>query len=112
MGREILFKAKLLDGGGWIRGDLVHGNCESKIYDGNGVFHLVDYNTVCQLIITDKEYGQIFENDIIEDSVHGKVVRRFVMGNIRNFIQKHIKSYGTAKWKVIGNIHDNKEESE
>ena len=73
MNREIKFKAKRLDNGEWIEGDLVHSTNYIGIGQISGVFpdtrvvHRVDHNTVCQFTgSVDKDGKELYENDIID----------------------------------------------
>ena len=73
MNREIKFKAKRLDSGEWIEGDLVHSTNYIGIGQISGIFpdtrvvHRVDPNTVCQFTgRVDKDGKELYENDIID----------------------------------------------
>ena len=72
MNREIKFKAKRLDSGEWIEGDLVHSTNYIGIGQISGVFpdtrvvHRVVPNTVCQFTgMKDVNGEELYENDII-----------------------------------------------
>lgn len=73
MNREIKFKAKSLDSGEWIEGDLVHSTNYigigqiSRVFPDTRVVHRVDSNTVCQFTgRVDKDGKELYENDIID----------------------------------------------
>ena len=119
--REILFRAKRIDNGEWIEGDLVHapdGRTAVSTYDD-----LVGTvpETVCQWTgLTDKNNRKIFEGDICkyynsEDKDGIAVIREdyaeWRSGTIR---QKEIMTplfylKCSKEWEVIGNIFDNPE---
>ena len=72
MSREILFKAKRIDNGEWVEGDLVHSiykindSCVGKYGSDVGMYQ-VDERTICQYTgLTDKNGNKIWENDLIE----------------------------------------------
>lgn len=122
-----LCKAKRLDNGEWVFGDLVHS--VYKIGDtcvgqyGNEVgMHEVDQSTICQCTgLKDKNGKLIWENDIARDK-HGNFYKAFWQNNYYQFSWICVKSdvfpIG-AKWdlwsiksfeiEVIGNLFDNPE---
>lgn len=83
MNREIKFKAKRLDSGEWIEGDLVHSTNYIGIGQISGVFHdtrvvhRVDHNTVCQFTgMKDVNGEELYENDIITaETILGKKLK-------------------------------------
>lgn len=66
--RNIKFKAKRLDNGEWVIGDLLHSYENGAIIvpiEGGGVFS-VDPSTVCQYTgLKDREGNDIFEHDLL-----------------------------------------------
>ena len=80
MKREIKFKAKRLDNGEWVEGDLVHSITPNLICSPNSVFpdvpivHRVDPSTVCQFTgLKDCKGKEIFEHDLIRFVGHKPV---------------------------------------
>lgn len=119
--REILFKAKRIDNGEWVLGDLLHDvtiemigeKSEAVIVTALHGSFPVDPETVCQYTgLTDKNDTKIFEGDKLEDK-YGKT--GFVEYGVQNCGCCHdvygfsVDSY--EKWLdddilVVGNIHD------
>lgn len=66
--REIIFKARRLDNGEWVFGDLNHfSDGRAAIADSEQDWFLVDPETVCQYTgLEDRKGCRIFENDIVE----------------------------------------------
>lgn len=122
-----LFKAKRLDSGEWVTGNLVlsvyHKNDVCVGQYGNEVgIHEVDSSTICQCTgVKDKNGKLIWENDIIERlDIHD--IKEPSIGIIEYDVENtsflihwtDIANYSpTFPWKnrigVIGNIFDNPE---
>lgn len=70
MNREILFKAKRIDNGEWVEGDLEHTKYDDVIWivDVRGEkCYRCDSGTLCQYTgLTDEDGWKIWENDIVE----------------------------------------------
>lgn len=138
--REIRFRAKRLDNGEWIYGDLirphVHNGAEWMIYPPDKPLYAgkpVDGETVGQFIgIQDAKGNDIYEGDIVEgvafggDKVYGKVYWEngafYIGGNIsRGMFCNNYRSdfrgticniYRGDEFTVIGNIHDQPKQME
>ena len=122
---NIKFKAKRLDNGKWIEGDLIHketyvciGYLSSEIHNITRV-QRVDPSTVCQFTgLKDCEGKEIWEGDILEGESKSEVVYNkgtftisFIGYNKRVFsypLCYYIKEDGTVDGKVIGNKFDKK----
>ena len=117
--REILFKAKRIDNGEWIEGDLVH-----SVYKINDIWvgkygseigmHQVNPDTVCQYTgLIDENGNKIWENDIVN------IVYSNFAGEVCHsdgYIIKDLRDACVIGWldkanelEVIGNIIDNPE---
>ena len=120
---NIKFKAKRLDNGKWIEGDLIHketyvciGYLSSEIHNITRV-QRVDPSTVCQFTgLKDCEGKEIWEGDILEGESKSEVVYTkgtftisFIGYNKIVFsypLCYYIKEDGTVDGKVIGNKFD------
>lgn len=127
-----LCKAKRLDNGEWVFGDLVHS--VYKIGDtcvgqyGNEVgMHEVDQSTICQCTgLRDKNGGRIWENDIVKfDTYCYEKLASSIISQIKwcndlcalSFVVNNRGTRGTLghlldlnnEGEVVGNIFDNPE---
>ena len=125
MKREILFRGKRIDGGGWVAGDLARRksrfapqlNTTHGISDAFGVFCAVDPETVGQHTgLTDKNGKLIFEGDILRDTMFGKVAAvEYLVSENCSFVARHEKRMMQGfkllprprEYEVIGNCYDN-----
>lgn len=124
--REILFKAKRLDNGEWVEGNLItNERNENQKYIGyifderNGViedYDLVEVipDTICQYTgLEDKNGNKIWENDIAHirsSGLSGYGVIKYENGNLVLVDVKRKRTYSMyGEWKIRkdGNIFDN-----
>lgn len=130
--REILFKAKRIDNGEWVKGQYVYfenPKTESgepvKHFIGNGTTIFtdeIDLSTLCQYTgMTDKNGKRIWENDIVSAWSEGK----HAIGKVKRRIDGLYIIYpayqktefwglcpdgnGKTEVEVIGNIFDDPE---
>lgn len=127
--REILFKAKRIDNGEWIEGDLRQDKDLEEMYIGGWSYYTdaqglqresyeyrVDPTTLCQYTgFNDDEGNKIFEHDIIhiQDGEYCQGFWEFdekiEMKDVRGVEMFRLLYEETAHKKVIGNVFDNPE---
>lgn len=122
---NIKFKAKRLDGKGWVCGYFYEENGNTYIIENHqkesklnrNPTYQVDPSTVCQFTgLKDSEGKEIWEGDILEGESKSEVVYTkgtftisFIGYNKRVFSYPscyYIKEDGTVDGKVIGNKYD------
>lgn len=129
--RTIKFKAKRLDNGEWVEGDLLHKGNKTYIYkpriNDKGFYtenEQVDPATVCQYTgLKDSEGNEVWEGDILEREIpkgtEGVVIRQatvefykghFTLGYDLTYPLGYTLKGGV--FRVIGNIFDRKEGEE
>lgn len=118
---SIKFKAKRLDNGEWVKGDLVHSTSyvgisyPSDEFSDVPIVHRVDPSTVCQFTgLKDEDENDIFEGDLLAE-------KRFPMYEVGYVDSEFAASYigeNTFIFKlpalskgcvVCGSIYDRKE---
>lgn len=122
--REILFKAKRMDNGEWVEGDLIHsfdGENRFAISNAAGLYEIVPY-TICQYTgLTDKNGNKIWENDVVRSTIITERKAKVVYGDfncsccygVYGWTFEPIGEYseicdirGVETVEVIGNIFD------
>lgn len=135
--REILFKAKRLDNGEWVEGDLLHTRHADVVLisDFKDQLFRCDGNTLCQYTgLTDKNGQKIWENDILKGyqypfllsegkenyyaevvwftncNAFGTYTFKNPRANVRGISEGNtelMENWNPEDWEVIGNIFDN-----
>jgi len=117
--RENFFKAKRIDNGEWVEGDLERTKYDDVIWivDVRGEkCYRCDSDTICQYTgLTDKNDKKIWENDIVElPDEEGyftceweEDAARFVMNG--DGLTVDFDNYWSYQTEVAGNIFDNPE---
>lgn len=120
MNREILFKAKRIDNGEWVEGDLLHTRCDDIVLISDYKDHAFrcDANTICQYTgLTDKNSRKIWENDVLVEKHKGIVTVKYHavfdleegawMLETKSGARYGIGAVNQRNYEVIGNIFDN-----
>lgn len=122
MSREILFRAKKVDGSEWVEGYIVKKHGSYFLYDikNSGTCrqnnYLAEKDTICQYTgLNDMSDMKIWENDIVKSGVCRGVIRYkdgcFSIKWINDPLE--IRRTDLANWvhlrtiQVIGNVFDN-----
>lgn len=124
MKRNIKFKAKRLDNGEWVKGDLVHSTSyvgisyPSDEFSDVPIVHRVDPKTVCQFTgLKDCEGNEVWEGDIIKNHDFPFEKRTVTWANCQScFIPTDEDGWQKGgclsflvlfkKWTVVGNKFD------
>lgn len=125
--RQIKFKAKRLDGKGWVCGYFYEENGNTYIIENRqkkksklnrNLTYQVDPSTVCQFTgLTDCEGNEVWEGDLLQSQITESIYE-IVWHKFLGFIMKNPRSGGhlsetlgcllqLGKFKVIGNKFDN-----
>ena len=129
--REILFKAKRIDSGEWVKGYYQKryyflGNEEHLIFHADSYkvweYAEIDPETLCQFTgLCDKNGKKIWENDILmahldesypEDATYEAVewgVAGWVTHEANSIDRQYIGEFDLEHYEVVGNVFDNPE---
>ena len=123
---NIKFKAKRLDNGEWVKGDLVHSTSyvgisyPSDEFSDVPIVHRVDPSTVCQFTgLKDCEGKEVWDHDLLQSQGTGEIYEVSWSQGEGGFIVKESVSGARLltflcaaltrfKFKVIGNKFDGK----
>lgn len=118
---NIKFKAKRLDNGEWVEGDLMKESYGARIIEHTSKatnWIAVDPNTVCQFTgLTDCEGNEVWEGDIVEREIYDlykgstkvKAVVKYMDGEFVAITGGVPYSLYFKYIKVVGNKFDRKE---
>lgn len=116
--REILFRGKQIDIGGWVEGDLQHAPSGTVAISACNDFSMVDPETVGQYTgLNDRNGRKIFEGDIVDipgskrQGLPAEIYYSLVYGGfyIRRYGYRTISLEDINWYEVVGNIFDNPE---
>lgn len=125
--REILFKAKRIDNGEWVKGYFIDNEIACGTWEGcTGIdSYVIDPKTLCQFTgLYDKNRNKIWENDIVNHNGEyvpvkfGRYCSSFDYGSYNlgfyvdfpeeSFYRKEL-GYWCRKVETSGNVFDNPE---
>ena len=123
---DIKFKAKRLDNGEWVKGDLVHSTSyvgisyPSDEFSDVPIVHRVDPSTVCQFTgLKDREGKEVWDHDLLQSQGTGVIYEVSYSQEEGGFIVKEpvrgarlltflCAALTLFKFKVFGNKFDGK----
>lgn len=122
--REILFKAKRIDNGEWVEGNLISASDGRRAISetsGNWELYTCFPETICQFTgLCDKNGKRIWENDILmahlDESYPEDVIYETVEWNVAGWVghetgstdREYLSEFDLEHYEVVGNIFDNK----
>lgn len=122
--RDILFRAKTIDSGIWVEGDLVH-RTESDglltiLIENNDFHDYRSYEVIPESLgqftgLLDKSGKKIFEGDLgYSNNENYRIILKDLAGayrveNIKNNEDNHFLLHVNKNIQIIGNVHDNPE---
>ena len=122
--KEILFKAKRIDNGEWVEGNLISASDGRRAISetsGNWELYTCFPETICQFTgLCDKNGKRIWENDILmahlDESYPEDVIYETVEWNVAGWVghetgstdREYLSEFDLEHYEVVGNIFDNK----